>query len=537
MDKKKKKIVTGFVVFLGLMWLCTLISRSVYAAGLPMASAVLSEKKYVEHIVEAEGIVEEGGQQAVVSLDGLRVEVLMVHVGDEVAKGDVLFQVDLEDLQEMIGEKQTEITKLQYQISAIQENQKLAQQRKALEEERARQDYDDTARQKDTDVGRAKESYVQAENDLDEHNNDPVYITSDEDRQKAWDDYYSWTERKEELTDRIAEQEKAVTNMESPSDDGSGSGSKTDEEKKALEDAKAELERWKDALAEHEKNQVSEPDFSQEDSAFEAWLQERELLQDSLQSAAYGEADAERERYNSMKGADRNVEDALWPDNLDATLSIYQLELSNLQEKLSRYQQILENQGNVAAQADGVITDIFISVGARVPDTAALLMSDNSVPLRFKAVLDKEQKKYIGLGDQVSVKLDGGNGTIEADIEYLLESETVPGSYESLITLPEAVGTPGLSGVLTHSEAGEKYACCLPTHVIHKTDTRTFVYVVREREGILGMEYYVDEINVKVLDQNDEWIAIGPESIGEETKVIASTTKEISKGDVIRLQE
>ena len=83
-DKRKKKIVTGFLVFLAAMWLCTVISKSIYASRLPIVSTESIESKYVEHIVNVDGIVVAGEKNPVTALGGLRIEKLMVQVGDQV---------------------------------------------------------------------------------------------------------------------------------------------------------------------------------------------------------------------------------------------------------------------------------------------------------------------------------------------------------------------------------------------------------------------------------------------------------------------
>ena len=50
-----KKVMVGFAVFLGVMVICTLVSKSVYAYRLPMVSTCQPEAKYIEHKVEARG--------------------------------------------------------------------------------------------------------------------------------------------------------------------------------------------------------------------------------------------------------------------------------------------------------------------------------------------------------------------------------------------------------------------------------------------------------------------------------------------------
>ena len=353
----KKKILVGFVLFMGFMWFCTLISKSIYATTIPMVSTTLLEEKYIEHKVEAEGIVIEGGKQAVTALQGLRVKALMVHVGDRVEEGDVLFQVDLEDLQEIIKERQTEINKVQLQANALSENQELARQRREIEEARAREDYDTTARQKDTDIGRAADVYARAEEELED-------------------------------TDGMSEEE-------------------------------------------------------------------RRVLQDALQSAAYGEADARRERDGAMKEAQRNIEDILFPEDKDASLSIAQTDIAQMKSELSLYQEMYDKQGYVTAKTTGMITDIYVDVGDRVPDAATMMMTDDELPCQLKVILDQEQKKYVGFGDEVSVRLDGKSREMDMTIDYFSESKSIPGSFETFINLPEGTGVPGLSGTLSRSERGK----------------------------------------------------------------------------------
>ena len=162
MEKRRKKIIAGLAVFMVLMWLCTLISKSIYASKLPMVSTTRTDSKYIEHIVEA------GAKLPVTILSGLRVEELAVQTGDKIEEGDLLLTVDLEDMKLIMDEQELAAQKVQLQIDAIVHNKELAQSQKALEEARAREDYDALARYQDTLVGRAAEGVAQAEEALEE---------------------------------------------------------------------------------------------------------------------------------------------------------------------------------------------------------------------------------------------------------------------------------------------------------------------------------------------------------------------------------
>lgn len=435
-SNRKKKIITAFFTFLVFMWLCTVISKSIYATQLPIVSTESVEQKYVEHIVRVDGIVVAGNKNAVTALSGLRVEKIMVQPGDRVEEGDVIFAVDLEDLDAIIQEKQVAISILQTQIDTIVHNEELARQRKALEEERARKDYDTIARYQDTLVGRAENEYSKMEDRMSDRNNG------------------------------ISEEE----------------------------------------------------------------------MRDALQQAAYAEADAKGQRDAAIKEAGRRVEDIIAPENEDSTLEVSRMELTALQEDLSHFQAIRDAEGQIRAEQGGLVTDIYLSIGGRTSDSALMLFADDSVPCRFKAVISQEQKKYVGLNDSVSLKLDGNGGEKDAVVDYLAESSFMAGSYELYIDLPEGLGVPGLSGTMSRSEKGEKYFCCIKPEAVHRDNIRTYVYVVKERQGILGKEYYAEQIGISILDENDNWVAVEG-ALDSDSLIISSSTKEVKNGDTVRLEE
>lgn len=529
--KKYKKWVLAFAAFLGLMWVLTIISKSIYVSKLPMVATETPEKKFVEHLVEAEGIVIEGGEQAVTVLDGLRVENIFVKKGDLVEKGTPLFQIDVADLKEIMKEKETAITKLNYQISDLQANQALREQKKQLQEQRAREDFAFADSKTGALVGRAEEEKSKADNSLQKHMDHPVDVTSDEDRQRAWNQYYDWLNREYELTDRITEQERIVTNMES------GEKLETEEEKKALEEEKNKLNDLRDALTVHERNRVSEPDFSGEDSAYANWKSERENLKNYIESTEDAREDAYTDRSSALKQGERELEDALLPEEADSTLSIYQLELASLQAELTKYQQIINQEGRITADTSGIVTGIQIAVGGRTPDTAALLLTDNSVPCRFKVNLTKEEKKHVNLKDPVEIELSNAASETEAIVDYLSESEASPGSYDLFINLPPESAGPGVSGTMKKSVQGESHNLCIPIEALHKEGERYYVFVVKEKEEILGMELYAEKLSVRVKDQNDRFAALEEGSLDQNSQIITFSSEALNRGDIIRYQE
>lgn len=189
----------------------------------------------------------------------------------------------------------------------------------------------------------------------------------------------------------------------------------------------------------------------------------------------------------------------------------------------------------MTAPMAGTVTDVYVQAGGRVPDTASFLLADEEVACRFRTSLTKEQKSYVNLGDDVKLEL-GGSRKIDVKVDYLQENESMPGTYTAIVKLPEETGVPGLSGKLTCSKTGEKYPACIPLSALHSENGRYFVYVVNEREGILGTEYYVEEITISVVDKNDRLAAIEG-AVSDESLILESSTKEVQKGTVVRLAD
>ncbi len=212
--RRMEKWIKIFLVFLACVWLCTIISKSIYVSGLAVVKTDTPSQKYVEHVVEADGIVTTGGEIAVNTQSGLRVDRLYVMQGDAVKAGDVLFTIDLKDIADIISVKETELSKLQCNLSDIQVNEVIDAQKKEVELLWAQEDYETADKETLTAKERAKEALDQAEAELGKHLADPVPYTSDNSRREAWDDYHDWVNRGYSITDQVTAKEREIRDLE-----------------------------------------------------------------------------------------------------------------------------------------------------------------------------------------------------------------------------------------------------------------------------------------------------------------------------------
>jgi len=212
--RRMEKWMKIFLIFLAFVWLCTIISKSIYVSGLPMVKTDTVSKKYVEHIVNTDGIVTAGGEIAVNTQAGLRGDKIYVHEGDAVQAGDVLFTIDTSDLTELISAKETELSKLQCNLSDWQVNAVIDAQKKEVAILWAKEDYETADKETAVAKARAKEALDKAEAALGKHLADTVPYTADNARRNAWDAYHDWVNKGYGIADKITAKEREIQDLE-----------------------------------------------------------------------------------------------------------------------------------------------------------------------------------------------------------------------------------------------------------------------------------------------------------------------------------
>ena len=538
--KKQKRIGIAFCIFLSLMFLCTLISRAVYASKLPQITTEKPERTALIHKVEAEGIVEEGMEYAVNTLSGLRCRTVHAHVGDRVTTETLLFEIDMEDLQEQIKEQEMNIKKLSLTIEEQEQNKNLAAGQKKTEQDRAREDYDRTAESAQGTVDRAKEELKNTQDALENLRQNPVAVTSEEERKEAQTAYETWIKKEEELKEALSEAEtakkKAEEDVKKLEEAADLDPQKLQEAKENAEEAEKKYQEAQSAYDTLMADPVNKPDYSGEDAARAAWEEKQSTLESSIGAAERSLDDARKNRDDALLDAKRSLDDSLVASAADNSLAINRLELSVLKEKLEKYQEIQRTGGGIYPKSGGIVTQIQVSPGERIPDGAAVVYADLESPLEFHVTFTKEQKKYVNQGD--TAKLTLGKNKESVTVDYIAASESNPELFEAIIFLPQGIGTLGQSGIFATETQTDIFTCCIPIDALCTDENgRNYVYTLKEKSGILGPELAAELVYVNVLDKNDKYAALEEGIIDSDTEVITSTTEALTDRTIVRYKE
>lgn len=381
--------------------------------------------------------------------------------------------------------------------------------------------------------------------------------TSDEDRENAWNRYNTWKKQGYELQDTIAEKERTIaelaeklssainhktgdavedSSMESSNTENNGDEENTDTNpdiREQLEKEKEELVQLQSKLAELERNPVAQPNYSAEEMAYDAWQSEKASLEEAVQSARQALEDARLARENTLRQKMRDIASAQTLSNADSGISVYELEIADLQTELAKLYDILQKKGSITAENDGFISNIQIDVGGRTTDSASMLLADLSTGGQFKFSISKEQAKYIHLNDSIELKLNGEQ-SMEVTADYFTENNT--GGYDMICRLPAGTGQPGISGRIRKSVQGEQHSLTVPVEAVYEESGTFYIYILNEKAGILGNEYYAEKIKVQIADRNDKYAAVSEGTISEDTQVIIFSSEELKQGANIKIE-
>lgn len=154
------------LAWLGFFLLATIAAKAADSFTVAKVTVDTISAKRIEHMVEAEGMMEQNLEQAVMTEGDLLVQTVYVKKGDKVEQGQVLAQLDMEYLEEKIQELQAELTTLKRQTAQSVQNKALEAQNAKKTRERAKEDYDRTIQDNESALKNAKDQWLSAQQAL-----------------------------------------------------------------------------------------------------------------------------------------------------------------------------------------------------------------------------------------------------------------------------------------------------------------------------------------------------------------------------------
>ena len=552
--RKKEIIKTILIIFLAVLLILTFCSNTIMNRSLPEISSERVTSGKLTERVRGSGMLASNQSYDVILDSNKTVDTIMVKVGKEVKKGDVLFTVKKSDSDTLAeAEKTLAELELTYQKALLappadysSEDQSIKNARSELNDAIAKRDAA-LAAQGNTQA--EKEAYNQNKTEL-------AYQTKLKDKLSSTisaidSDEYSTAAP--EYTGRLVELHSAASAAEEEYNSAysaysqviseGGSTSALESDLKAKESAKnsardaynaeksavrsnlvsqlAEVEAQVDALTAATSAYESAADSAVTDTidTLNADVQTKQRALETLIA-----------ELNKAKTADTNKSKL---DNLDLEAAKQAAEKQREKvEKLKKDSDTTE----IKSQYDGIVTAVSIKPGeVTVPDSPTVSIDISEEGYTVEVSVDGEKAKKVQTGTEAEI-LNNWSGDMQAVLTDI-KNDTSAGSRNRIMVFSiKGDVSPGTYVDLSIPCGSGNYDAIVPKSAVHEDNKGHFVLTVTSKNSPLGNRYYAERVDVEVL-ASDEISAAVSGGITAEDYVITNSSVSIKPGAQVRMKE
>lgn len=242
--------------------------------------------------------------------------------------------------------------------------------------------------------------------------------------------------------------------------------------------------------------------------------------------------DARREYEEAVSDRDRAVKDSrIRLENNEIEIKSLLLDLS-IQERVIKDLEEQAEMCDIHAPFDGVVLEINITKGCMTDSSKPLYrMADTSKGYRLTGMVEAKAASYIAPGDTVRVSVDALDGeSLSGRVVEIRDSPGREGVMKDIsIELADERLADGQYGHADIRKSTRTYDVLVSNNAVGQDNTGYFVYVLKERKGLLGDEYYVQTVRVTIGEADDEKTAV-VSGLSSFEKVVAATDKPLSDG-------
>ncbi len=260
-------------------------------------------------------------------------------------------------------------------------------------------------------------------------------------------------------------------------------------------------------------------------------------LAEAVKTAQAAYDDALLARQEGLLNAQRAWEDALAEKPADSTDRMREADMKEKQIQLRKLEKLRKKEGKIVSPIKGTVTKLNAAPGESTTEAAPVLLADLSSGCRLIAQVGKEEEKYLEKDMPVTVSSELKKKKEEnLKIHSIEVSAEDPSLLEICVYLPADLLEIGDSAEMTAEKKSKTYSTCIPLQALHEANGMKFVYVLGEKETVLGKQLTAMKHSVTVQEQNEQYAALADGSLAVDEKVIQDSSKAIDEGSPVRLE-
>ena len=283
------------------------------------------------------------------------------------------------------------------------------------------------------------------------------------------------------------------------------------------------------------------------DQAWERYLaalsegaESTEALRTTYEQAQRDYENALWSRESALLEAARELEDANLQSADGGEAEAAKLEWNQQKEALQKLKNIKKAGGVAAAPFSGIVSERYLGEGEITQESAAFLIAQPQGGISFAADLNAEEQAQLDGEGEISVILGAREEEFtNLQIRSRASSEENSQEIQVKISLPSEAADFGLYGTLKIVSSSQMYDVVVPLKALHQGDSADsyYVFLMREEEGILGAQWKVQPLEVRIAQKNQYYAALTTKELMYGQQIVVDTDKPLEAGDVVRLAE
>ncbi|PYI55121.1 efflux RND transporter periplasmic adaptor subunit [Paenibacillus flagellatus] len=222
------------------------------------------------------------------------------------------------------------------------------------------------------------------------------------------------------------------------------------------------------------------------------------------------------------------------------------LDLQIQERKIAQLRGQLERDAELKSPVTGTVTELNASAGLPLPGGRPVArITDEAAGFRFATTVDTAKAKYVAVGDEVDIIMPSlNNARLKGKVSAIDDPEAASGGGQAAVNAgtrkeievelkdPRLKG--GEPGELSVSKRMPPSRQLLPNAAVREDENGKYVFVLKEKKGPLGNEFYAQRSAVTIGDADDSKSSI-ESGLGPLDSVIVSTSKSIADGDRVMM--
>ncbi len=223
-------------------------------------------------------------------------------------------------------------------------------------------------------------------------------------------------------------------------------------------------------------------------------------------------------------------------------------ELEIAEQELELYKEQVPYDGFIYAQKDGSVSKISVVKGDVTKEDDILAeISGKDMSVMFS--LSEAEGVLCEIGNEVNLTytntiISNGSPTVEEkhDVSSVIKKEYDNEKEEFMFyaALPEGDNSfyEGQKIKVDFIVSSDSYDNIITLNAISEDEQgNSVVFILKQRDGLLGKEYYVERVTVNQISKNNINAAIEGDDINSYVKIVVSSSKALTSGETVRIME